>query len=42
MHRFSAKGHEIKKDISMLFSAVSFSGGRKYFSRIIAKEKRKK
>jgi len=33
MHRFSAKGHEIKKDISILFSIFSFSGdnnGRGY------------
>jgi len=26
MHRFSAKGHETKKDISILFSIFSFSG----------------
>jgi len=26
MHRFSAKGHEIKKDITILFSIFSFSG----------------
>jgi len=26
MHRFSAKGHEIKKDISELFAVFSFSG----------------
>ena len=26
MHRFSAKGHEIKKDISVLLAIVSFSG----------------
>jgi len=26
MHRFSAKGHTTKKDISILFSIFSFSG----------------
>jgi len=28
MHCFSVKGHEIKKDISILFQIISFSGGK--------------
>ena len=31
MHRFSVKGHEIKKDISVLLAIVSFSGAERKF-----------
>ena len=39
MHRFSVKGHEIKKDISVLLGIVSFSGGSQCIHRLVCRVK---